>query len=123
MFIIKLFLCRRIDALIALADEYVFHGDLEKIIEITYSYREIEGGYFLNGTLFEEYIKETYPNKNIDFLERKYKYKAQVQLIIIEDIIKKAKNISIDSRAESLRRCMFVEALEYVKTVLEVSIA
>ena len=41
---------------IDLADEYVFNGDLEKIIEVTYSYRETEGGFLINETLFEEYL-------------------------------------------------------------------
>ncbi len=56
LFYLKLFVSRKLDSLILLADEYVFHGDLEKIIEVTYTYRELEDGYILNETLFEEYL-------------------------------------------------------------------
>ena len=52
---LKLFRARTLDDLIAITDQYVFHGELEKIIEVTYSYREIETPYILNETLFEEY--------------------------------------------------------------------
>ena len=55
-FYFKLLVSRKLNALILLADEYVFHGDLEKIIEVTYSYRELDDGYILNETLFEEYL-------------------------------------------------------------------
>jgi len=54
-FYLSLLFARNLDALISLADVYVFHGDLEKIIEVTYSYRTIEDDKILNETIFEEY--------------------------------------------------------------------
>jgi len=56
LFHIKLFRAKRLWQIIDLADKYVFHGGLEKIIEVTYSYRETENGYLINETLFEEYL-------------------------------------------------------------------
>ena len=41
-FTLRVFFARNLDTLIDIADEYIFHGKLEKIIEVTYSYREIE---------------------------------------------------------------------------------
>ncbi len=121
-FYIKLFFTKNIDQIIDLANSYVFHGDLEKIIEVTYSYREIEWGFLLNETLFEEYLWDNYPKYSIDFLGRKYKYKIQVQIVLIDDILKKALKIKVCSRSESIRRGVFVEALEYVKNILEISV-
>jgi len=54
-FYLSLLFARNLDALISLADVYVFPGDLEKIIEVTYSYRTIEDDKILNETIFEEY--------------------------------------------------------------------
>lgn len=121
MFYIKLFFARKLDQIIDIANTYVFHGDLEKIIEITYSYRKIDEGFLLNETLFEEYLWETYPQRNVAFLWRKYRYKIGVQIVLIEDILKKAKKIHTHSRSEGLRKWIFIEALEYVKNVLEIS--
>jgi len=121
-FYIKLLCARNLDALIGLADSYVFHGDLEKIIEVTYSYRELEDGYILNETLFEEYLGLFYPEYSIDYLWRRYKYKIQVQIVLIEDILKKTQKIKILSRSDSLRRGIFMDALDYVKTILEISV-
>ena len=56
LFHIKLFRAKKLSQIIDLADEYVFHGNLEKIIEVTYSYRETEDGFLINETLFEEYL-------------------------------------------------------------------
>ena len=118
----KLFWVNNLEWLIALADSYVFHGDLEKIIEVTYTYKKIWEGELLNETLFEEYLKTEYTWQDVGFLGRKYKYKIQVQLVLIEDILKKTEKIKIQSRSESLRRGMFQEALKYVKNILEISV-
>lgn len=122
MFYWKLFWSRNLNHVIDLANIYVFHGHLEKIIEVTYSYREIDGGFLLNETLFEEYLWHSYPEKDIDFLGRKYKYKIQVQIVLIDDILKKTQKIKVVSRSESLRKWIFIEALEYVKNILEISV-
>lgn len=113
---------RTLDSLIELADEYVFNGDLEKIIEVTYSYREIDDGFLLNETLFEEYLGLEYPKYSIDYLGRRYRYKVKVQLVLIEDILKKVSRIKTYSRSDSLRRGIFSDSLEYVKNILEISI-
>jgi len=94
-FYIRLLLSRNLDSLISLAEEYVFHGDLEKIIEVTYTYRDIWDWNILNETLFEEYLWLTYPEYDVEYLARRYRYKIQVQI---------------------------VEALEYVKNILEISV-
>lgn len=122
MFYLKLFFAGNLDKVIDVANIYVFHGDLEKIIEVTYSYREIEGGFLLNETLFEEYLWHTYPDNDIDYLWRKYRYKMQVQIVMIDDLLKKTKKINISSRSEWLRKGIFVDALEYVKNILEISL-
>ncbi len=121
-FYIKLFLARNLDKLISLAEEYVFHGDLEKIIEVTYSYRDIWDDCLLNETLFEEYLGLSYPESDILYLARRYKYKVQVQIVLIDEILKKLSTLTTLSRSESLRRGIFQESLEYVKNILEISV-
>lgn len=121
-FYIKLFLARSLDSLVEIAEKYVFHGDLEKIIEVTYSYRDIWDGYILNETLFEEYLWLSYPEYDVEYLARRYKYKIQVQIVLIDDILKKISKIELFSRSESLRRWIFIDALEYVKNILEISL-
>ncbi len=118
----KLFWANDLGSIISLADEYVFHGDLEKIIEVTYTYKELENGFLFNETLFEEYLKIIYDQQDVAFLGRKYKYKIQVQWVLIEDILKKVQKIKTLSRSESLRRGMFCDALDYVKNILEISV-
>jgi hypothetical protein len=113
---------RNLNHLIELSDTYVFHGDLEKIIEVTYSYRNIEENYILNETIFEEYTGLSYEDYSLDFLSRKYSYKISVQIILIDDILNKIKRIKVLSRSESLRRGILIEALEYVKNILEISV-
>jgi hypothetical protein len=113
---------RNLNHLIELSDTYVFHGDLEKIIEVTYSYRNIEENYILNETIFEEYTGLSYEDYSLDFLSRKYSYKISVQIILIDDILNKIKRIKVLSRSESLRRSILIEALEYVKNILEISV-
>jgi len=39
----------------------------------------------------------------------------------VEDIIKKTHKIEVDSRSESVRKHIFIDALEYVKNILEMS--
>jgi len=73
-------------------------------VEVTYSYRDIDAPYILNETLFEEYLGLSYPDNDIEYLGRKYKYKIQVQIVLIDEILKKAQKIKILSRSESLRR-------------------
>lgn len=121
-FYIQLFLARNLNKLILLAEEYVFHGDLEKIIEVTYSYRDIWDWFLLNETLFEEYLWLSYPDYNVEYLARRYKYKVQVQVVIIDEILKKISSLTMLSRSESLRRSIFRESLEYVKNILEISV-
>lgn len=122
LFYLKLFWAKTLDDIIRITDVYVFHGELEKIIEVTYSYRDVEPPYILNETLFEEYLKLSYPENDLPYLWRKYRYKIQVQLVLIEDILKKTTKIKILSRSESLRRWIFIDALEYVKKILEMSV-
>lgn len=121
-FYIKLFLARNLSKLILLAEEYVFHGDLEKIIEVTYSYRDLWNWYMLNETLFEEYLDLTHPEYDIQYLARRYKYKINVQIVLIDEILKKLSTLTMLSRSESLKRWIFKEALEYVKNILEISV-
>jgi len=121
-FYIKLFLASNLDKLITLSEEYIFHWDLEKIIEVTYSYRDIWDWYILNETLFEEYLWLSYPEYDVEYLARRYKYKIQVQIVLIDDILKKIRKLELLSRSESLRRWIFIEALEYVKNILEISV-
>lgn len=121
-FYVRLFFARNLEKLITLAEEYVFHGDLEKIIEVTYSYRDLWDWNLLNETLFEEYLDLTYPEYDIVYLARRYKYKVSVQIVIIDDILKKIKTLPVLSRSESLKRGIFTDALEYVKNILEISV-
>ena len=121
LFHIKLFRAKQLLQIINLADDYIFHGDLEKIIEVTYSYRETSDGFFMNETLFEEYLWPSYVWKDISSLWRAYKYKIGVQLVLIDDIIKKTKKLKMEARSEKLRRDIFIEALEYIKIILEIS--
>jgi len=123
LFYLKLLKARNLNAIIELADKYVFNGDLEKIIEVTYSYREIDDAFLLNETLFEEFLGLTYPDYSIDYLWRRYKYKVKVQIVLIDDILKKVLRIKMNSRSESLRRGIFCDSLEYVKNILEISVA
>lgn len=119
----KLRRSRNLKDLIAIADEYVFHGELEKIIEVTYTYREIwEEQYILNETLFENYTGKKYPEYDISSLWRECKYKLGVQIAMIDEIIAKVSKIEIDSRSASLRRGMFSDALIYVKNTLELAL-
>jgi hypothetical protein len=122
IFYIKLHSARKLDTLILLADEYVFHGDLEKIIEVTYTYRQLADGHLLNETLFEEYLELEYPKYTIDYLGRRYKYKVKVQRVLIDDLLKKTQKMKICSRSESLKRGIFIDALEYVKNILDISV-
>ncbi len=121
-FHLKLIRTKTLSQIIDLADEYVFNGDLEKIIEVTYSYRETEDGFLINETLFEQYLWPSYIWKEVSSLWRAYKYKIWVQLVLINDIIKKTLKLKMNSRSIKLRRDIFIEALEYIKTILELSI-
>lgn len=121
-FYVQLFFARNVDSLIVLANKYVFHGDLEKIIEVTYSYREIDEWFFLNETLFEEYTGLSFPEHDILYLCRKYKYKISVQIVLIDEIIHRTRKINVLSRSDSLRRWLFIDALEYIKNILEISV-
>ena len=120
-FSFRLFFSRNLDALIDLADEYIFHGKLEKIIEVTYTYREIDTWCYLNETIFEEYLWLSYPHYSIEKLCLKYKFRIGLQILQIESLIKKAKKIIVFSRSQSMRKTLFIEALQYIKVVLEVS--
>ena len=79
LFYLKLFRVWSLDDLIRLTDSYVFHGEIEKIVEVTYSYRDIDAPYILNETLFEEYLGLSYPDNDIEYLGRKYKYKIKLE--------------------------------------------
>ena len=122
LFHIKLFRAKKLSQIIDLADEYVFNGDLEKIIEVTYSYRETEDWFLLNETLFEEYLWSSHKWKDIWTLWRKCKYNLWVQIILISDIIKKTRKLKTLSRSRKLRRDIFIEALEYVQTIITITI-
>ncbi len=113
---------RSLDTLIDLANTYVFHWDLEKIIEVTYSYRDLDNGWLLNETLFEEYLSASYPEYSLEYLSRKYQYKIQVQIILIDNILRRTHKIKVQSRSQSLKRGIFIDALEYVKNILEISL-
>ncbi len=122
MFKWKTFRAKNLDSLIDVADSYVFHWELEKIIEVTYSYREIENGLLINETLFEDYLGLTYPKYNISKLLAKYKTKISKQIIVIDKIILKTKRIKVSSRIEWLQKTIFCEALEYVNNILHISL-
>jgi hypothetical protein len=64
----------------------------------------------------------SYPDYDLEYLSRRYKYKANVQIVLIDDILKKIEKIQVASRAESLRRGLFIESLKYVKNILEISV-
>ncbi len=115
----KLFRGNSLDKVIDIADQYVFHGNLEKIIEVTYSYREIGDGNILNETLFEEYTWKTFPETNLRELGLISKTKLQLQVFSIEKIIKRVQRLNVSSRMESLRRWIFIDALRYVALVIE----
>jgi len=121
-FYAKLLVCRNLESLIDLSNQYVFHGDLEKIIEVTYTYRPTDEGWHINETIFEEYLGLSYPKYSLESLGRKYRYKIWVQLVYIDDILKKLQKIRVDSRSASLKRGIFIDALEYVKIILEISL-
>jgi len=118
----KVFLARNLDNIIDIANNYIFHWKLEKIIEVTYSYREIEDWKYLNETLFEEYLWLSYPEYNLETLWLKYRFRVWIQMLQIESLIKKSKKMIVFSRQESYRRNLFIESLEYVYHVLELSI-
>ena len=122
LFHIKLFRAKKLSQIIDLADEYVFHGNLEKIIEVTYSYRETEDWFLINETLFEEYLWKNYTWEDMWVIWRKYRYNIWVQLVLIDDLINKTRKIKMCSRTGKLRRDIFIESLEYVKDVLELSL-
>lgn len=123
MFYFKLLFAKNLTQVVDLVEEYIFHWSLEKIIEVTYSYKELEDGTLFNETLFEEYLNIPYSSKNdIAFLGRKYRYKIQVQLVYISDVLNKLAHIRIDSRSESIARSMLIDSLEYVKNILEITI-
>lgn len=122
MFHFKKILATNIDNIIDLWDIYIFHGELEKIIEITYSYREISNKYILNETLFEEYTWKTYPDYSIDQLKKSYIHKIKKQIKIIDHVISKTKKISTKNEIQSRRKWLFCESLEYVNNILKISL-
>ncbi len=122
LFRLKLFQARNLCQIIDIADEYIFHGGLEKIIEVTYSYRETDDWFLINETLFEEYLWKSFTWWDISGFWRSYKYNIWVQLVLIDGIIKKTKKIKILSRTQKLRRDMFIETLEYTKNILNLSL-
>ncbi|MDA9128859.1 DUF1704 domain-containing protein [Candidatus Gracilibacteria bacterium] len=121
----KLFRSRSLDAIIDVADEYVFHGDLEKVIEVTYSYRDIDNENILNETLFEEYTGLQYPEYDVQHLGRVCRYKLQLIVLVIEKIIKKGKKLNVHSRKKihtrnnKIRKKIFIDSLKHVRLVLE----
>ena len=118
-FLLRLISSRNLDSVIELANDYVFHGELEKIIEVTYSYRELEDWKILNETLLEDYTWKSYPEVSIWELGLTCRTKLQLQVLTIEKIIKKGWNLNVWSRMESLRRWIFIDSLKYVCLVLE----
>lgn len=122
MFHFKKILAKNIDDIINLGDIYIFHGELEKIIEITYSYREIWDNQLLNETLFEEYTWKSYPEYNIEQLKNLYIHKIKKQIKIIDHVITKTKKISTKNEIQSRRKKLFCHALEYVNNILKISL-
>ena len=122
MFRWKTFRAKKLDDVIFIADSYIFHWELEKIIEVTYSYRETEDGFLINETLFEEYLWLQYPKYDIATLTKKYKHKIKKQIHVIDNIIKKTSKIKVESRIEWLRKTIFCDAMDYVKNILHISL-
>ena len=49
------------------ANNKIFNWDLEKIIEVTYTYEKLSSGILFNVTLFEEFLNYK-QRENIDFI-------------------------------------------------------
>lgn len=121
-FYLQLFSVRRLDDIVALANDRVFHWRLEKIIEITYSYRELWKNIFLNETLFEEYSGLSYPENSLTNLWKKVRQDILLQIRIIQAIVVKTRKMKILSRSDTLRRWLFVESLEYIENILQITL-
>ncbi len=121
-FYIQLFFAKSLEDIISLCQKYIFHGSLEKIIEVTYSYREFNDTNLFNETLFEEYVWASSWDFHIDTLWKTYEYKIRTQIKCIERVNKKLQKITVYSRNTSLRRWMLWDALVYVQHVLELSL-
>ncbi len=122
IYYLKLYFSRSLDEVTSLIDDEIFHGSLEKIIEVTYSYKDIWEWNLYNETLFEDYLKVPYSkNMNLSVLWKKYSHKIYKQIWTIDDSIKKLEHLNVLSRVESLRRSILIDALLYVRNILELS--
>ncbi len=122
MFYIDLYRAKQLNGFIRLANKYIFHGELEKIIEVTYSYREIGENTYFNETLFEEYTGYNLELLSLSALKRLAEKKLEKHISYIDTITSYVQTLEIASRYESLRRGMFIDALEYVRHILNVTL-
>ncbi|NDK09697.1 DUF1704 domain-containing protein [Candidatus Gracilibacteria bacterium] len=123
IYYLKLYFARSLDDVMNLVNGEVFDGKLEKIIEVTYSYKQLDDGYLYNETLFEEYLNIPYTeNINYNILGKKFIYRIQSRITAINDSIKKLEHINVSSRVESVKRSILIDSLLYVKNILEISL-
>lgn len=114
-------MCRKnIKDIITKINKIILENNLEKIIEMTYSYKNIWKNYFYNITLFEEFSWIKYLEwEKIDFnnLKKTLSIKLNNNINKILELISKLKNIALDDKWKILYK-----SLIYIKNILNIVI-
>jgi len=107
-----------IENIVKKINKIIFDNNLEKIIEMTYSYKKLDNDKYYNLTLFDDFLwyKKI---KNIDFLFLKENLEKKLNSIINEILIllEELKNIALDEKWKILYK-----SLLYIKKILKVVI-
>jgi len=97
----------------------ILSWDLEKIIEVTYSYENLNNGFFYNITLFEEFwwIKYFSNDFNFNKLRETLINKLNIKLWLIDKYINK-----ISQNKESEISQLLKWSLKYIKNILNITL-
>lgn len=96
----------------------ILSGDLEKIIEVTYSYSNLKNGFYYNVTLFEEFAG-VYYFEDINFAELKNitEKKLTHTIALIESILKELWELEATPK-----KIILEKSLIYMSNILQITI-
>lgn len=110
---------KKFSTIVSEANKNIFSWDLEKIIEMTYTYEKINNWFLFNITLFESFLN--YKNKkNIDFLflKKEFDIKSNQKLEYIKNILSDLKFVTKISNADKVKKTILIWSLNYVSDIL-----
>ena len=104
------------------ANNKIFNWDLEKIIEVTYTYEKLSSGILFNVTLFEEFLNYK-QRENIDFIFLKKAFNDEInkRLVFIKKLLSNLKYIEWNTDNEKIQKSILSWTLKYVQNILKLS--